>query len=144
MLKFVEATQLDSSDQKLKLFSANITGTLFHIQDRAAGIAVGAEYRKYDGIFTPDPLRQDRRVAGLAGLPGQPELPRQRGVHRAQPAAACLLGMSGAVRYSDYSTFGSQVDLQGWPALAADATTSPCAATTRPASARRISASCTA
>ncbi|HET7758034.1 MAG TPA: TonB-dependent receptor plug domain-containing protein, partial [Steroidobacteraceae bacterium] len=51
MLKYVEATQLDSSDQKLKLFSANITGTIFHIEDRAAGIAVGAEHRLYDGAF---------------------------------------------------------------------------------------------
>src|SRR5437016_1717535 len=58
MLRFIGATQLDSSDQKLKLVSANITGTIFHIQDRAAGIAVGAEHRLYDAAFTPDPLRQ--------------------------------------------------------------------------------------
>src|SRR5437763_796827 len=58
MLNYILATQLDSSDQKLKLVSANITGTIFHIQDRAAGIAVGAEHRLYDGVFDPDPLRQ--------------------------------------------------------------------------------------
>jgi len=42
--------KLDSSDQKLKLVSANITGTIFHIQDRAAGLALGAEHRLYDGV----------------------------------------------------------------------------------------------
>jgi len=58
MLSYILAPQIDSSDQTLKLVSANITGTLFHIEDRAAGIAVGVEHRLYDGKFNPDPLRQ--------------------------------------------------------------------------------------
>src|SRR2546429_9258765 len=58
MINYIRATQNDSSDQKLQLFSANITGDMFKIGDRAAGFAVGAEHRKYDGAFNPDPLRQ--------------------------------------------------------------------------------------
>ena len=37
--------------------SANVTGDLFDIGDRAAGFAVGAEHREYEGEFQPDPLR---------------------------------------------------------------------------------------
>jgi len=113
MLKFVEATQLDSSDQKLKLFSANITGTIFHIQDRAAGIAVGAEYRKYDGIFTPDPLRQDGESQDSLAFPVNQSYHVNEAYTELSLPLLASLGMSGAVRYSDYSTFGSQVTYKG-------------------------------
>ena len=58
MINWIRTTQIDQSTQKLTLISANITGTLFDIQDRSAGFAVGAEHRKYEGDFLPDPLRQ--------------------------------------------------------------------------------------
>jgi len=51
MLKYILAPQVDSSDQTLKLVSGNITGTVFPIEDRNAGIAVGEEHRLYDGVF---------------------------------------------------------------------------------------------
>jgi iron complex outermembrane recepter protein len=113
MLSFVEATQLDSSDQKLKLFSANITGTIFHIQDRSAGIAVGAEYRKYDGIFTPDPLRQDGESQDSLAFPVNQNYHVNEAYTELSLPLLASLGMSGAVRYSDYSTFGSQVTYKG-------------------------------
>ncbi len=59
MIDYIRTTQIDSSKQVLTLFSANLTGDLFNIGDRAAGFAVGAEHRKYAGDFLPDPLRQN-------------------------------------------------------------------------------------
>ena len=58
MIDWIRTTQVDSSEQILDIFSANITGDLFSIGDRMAGFAAGVEHRRYQGAFNPDPLRQ--------------------------------------------------------------------------------------
>src|SRR5205807_808684 len=106
MINYIRAPQNDSSDQKLQLFSANITGDMFKIADRAAGFAVGAEHRKYDGAFNPDPLRQ------IGESQDSPAFPVSASYHVNEAYAEfsfpllASLGTSAAVRYSDYSTSG--------------------------------------
>lgn len=113
MLKFVEATQIDSSDQKLRLFSANITGTIFHIEDRAAGIAVGAEHRLYDGVFNPDPLRQTGESQDSLAFPVAQSYHVNEAYSEFSLPLLKSLGASAAVRYSDYSTFGNTTTYKG-------------------------------
>ncbi|MBS0377977.1 MAG: TonB-dependent receptor [Proteobacteria bacterium] len=107
MLNYIEATQLDSSDQVLKVFSGNITGTIFHIQDRDAAIAVGAEHRQYDGDFEPDPLRQDGESQDSLAFPVNASYHVNEVYSEISLPLLKSLGASGAVRYSDYSTFGN-------------------------------------
>jgi iron complex outermembrane receptor protein len=113
MLKYVEATQIDSSDQQLKLFSGNITGTIFHIQDRPAGIAIGAEHRQYVGRFDPDPLRQTGESQDSLAFPVNQSYHVNEAYLELSLPLLSTLGASGAVRYSDYSTFGNQTTYKG-------------------------------
>jgi iron complex outermembrane receptor protein len=113
MLKYVEAIQIDSSDQKLKLISANITGTIFHIEDRAAGIAVGAEHRLYDGVFNPDPLRQTGESQDSLAFPVAASYHVNEAYTELSLPLLKSLGASAAVRYSDYSTYGNTTTYKG-------------------------------
>ena len=88
MIDYIRTTQIDSSKQTLQLLSANLTGDLFDIGDRTAGFAVGAEHREYEGEFQPDPLRADRRIAGLVRLARRRGLRRERAVRRVQHSVA--------------------------------------------------------
>jgi iron complex outermembrane recepter protein len=106
MINYIEATQVDSSDQKLQLFSANITGDMFHIQDRPAGFAAGVEHRTYDGSFDPDPLRQDGESQDSLAFPVSSSYNVTEGYAEFNFPLLKTLDASAAVRYSDYSTFG--------------------------------------
>jgi iron complex outermembrane receptor protein len=107
MIHYIEATQIDSSEQKLQLFSANLTGTMFHIQDRAAGFAVGVEHRKYEGDFEPDPLRQTGESQDSLAFPVTAEYNVTEAYAEFKFPLLKTLDAGAAVRYSDYSTFGS-------------------------------------
>ncbi|MBS0394544.1 MAG: TonB-dependent receptor [Proteobacteria bacterium] len=113
MLNWIRATQIDSSTQDLKLLSANITGDLFHIQDRAVGIALGAEHRQYDGRFDPDPLRQNGESQDSLAFPVAASYHVNEAYAEVSVPVLKTLGFSGAVRYSDYSTFGNQTTYKG-------------------------------
>lgn len=108
MLNYILAPQIDSSEQQLKLISFNITGPIFNIQDRSAGLAIGGEHRMYDGIFTPDPLRQDGESQDSLAFPVSQSYHVNEAYAELSLPLLETLGASGAVRYSDYSTFGSQ------------------------------------
>jgi iron complex outermembrane receptor protein len=113
MLNYILAPQVDASDQKLKLVSANITGTIFHIEDRAAAIAVGAEHRLYDGVFNPDPLRQTGESQDSLAFPVAASYHVNEVYSELSLPLLKSLGASAAVRYSDYSTFGSTTTYKG-------------------------------
>ena len=113
MLSYILAPQIDSSDQTLKLVSANITGTLFHIEDRAAGIAVGAEHRLYDGKFNPDPLRQIGESQDSLAFPVSASYHVNELYSEFSFPLLKSLGASAAVRYSDYSNFGNTTTYKG-------------------------------
>jgi len=113
MLNYILAPQIDSSDQQLKVLSGNITGTIFHIQDRSAGLAIGAEHREYVGIFTPDPLRQDGESQDSFASPVNQSYHVNEAYGELSLPLLSTLGASAAVRYSDYSTFGSETTYKG-------------------------------
>jgi iron complex outermembrane receptor protein len=113
MLDFVGFTQRDSSRQTLWDFSANISGGLFDLPGGTAAIAIGIEHRDQSGRFDPDPIV----AAGLGS--DIPALPT-RGDYNVDEAFAELrlpvlgdmpffhrLELTGAARFSDYSTSGS-------------------------------------
>jgi iron complex outermembrane receptor protein len=113
MLDWVSFVQHDSSQQSQWDFTANISGSLFELPGGPLGIAAGLEYRKLKGQFDPDPVV----AAGLSSdIPAQPT----KGSYNVKEAYAelnapllkdvpfaDLLELSGAVRFSDYSTSGS-------------------------------------
>lgn len=113
MLDYVGFTQRDRSRQRLWDFSANLTGGLFDLPGGAASIAIGIEHRDLSGSFDPDPVV----AAGLGS--DIPALPTS-GSYDVDEAYAELrlpllrdrsffhrLELTGAARYSDYSTSGS-------------------------------------
>ncbi|MGZ8312408.1 MAG: TonB-dependent receptor domain-containing protein [Allosphingosinicella sp.] len=113
MLGYVAFEQRDSSRQELWDVSASVSGSLFELPGGPVGLALGVEHRDQDGQFDPDPIV----AAGLGSdIPAQPtaggynvdevfaelRLPLLRDTsffHR--------LELTGAARYSDYSTSGS-------------------------------------
>jgi iron complex outermembrane receptor protein len=113
MIDFVGFVQHDSSKQTSLDFTANISGSLFELPGGPLGVAMGLEYRKQKGRFDPDPIVS----AGFSSdIPAQPT----RGSYNVKEAYAeinapllsdrpfaDLLEITGAVRYSDYSTSGS-------------------------------------
>jgi iron complex outermembrane recepter protein len=113
MLDFVAFTQRDSSLQKLWDVSANVSGGLFELPGGTAAIALGVEHRDQSGRFDPDPIV----AAGLGS--DIPALPTRGGYNVDEAFVELrlpLLGdmpffhsleLTGAARYSDYSTSGS-------------------------------------
>jgi iron complex outermembrane receptor protein len=119
MIEFVTFEQNDSSRQSQFDATANLSGSLFDLPGGPLGLAVGAEYRKLSGRFDPDPIVS----AGFSSdIPAQPT----RGSYDVKEAYAelnapllsdipliNLLELSGAVRFSDYSTSGSTTTFKG-------------------------------
>jgi iron complex outermembrane receptor protein len=108
MIDFIRTTQIDSSRQSLELISANLTGDLFAIGDRSAGFAVGAEHRRYEGDFLPDPLRQTGESQDSIASPVSAEYDVTEVYAEFNFPVLEPLNLSAAVRWSDYSTFGSE------------------------------------
>ena len=113
MLDYVGFLQRDESRQKIWDFSANVSGGLFDLPGGTASIAIGVEHRDLSGSFDPDPIV----AAGLGS--DIPALPTS-GSYNVDEAYAELrlpllrdtpffhrLELTGAARYSDYSTSGS-------------------------------------
>ena len=113
MLDYVAFTQVDSSEQELWDASATISGSLFDLPGGPVGLALGVEHRDQSGQFDPDPIV----AAGLGSdIPAQPT----SGSYNVDEVFAELrlplvsnsdffhrLELTGAARYSDYSTSGS-------------------------------------
>lgn len=119
MLDYVMFNQRDRSRQSTFSASANLSGSLFELPGGPLGVAIGVEYRKLKGSFDPDPIV----AAGFSSdIPAQPT----RGSYDVKEAYAelsapilsdspffDLLELTGAVRWSDYSTSGSTTTLKG-------------------------------
>jgi len=113
MLDYVAFIQRDSSQQRVWDVSANLTGALFDLPGGPAGIAIGVEHRNLSGRFDPDPIV----AAGLGS--DIPALPTSGSYHVSEAYAELRLPLladtpgfhrlelTGAARYSDYSTSGS-------------------------------------
>lgn len=113
MLDYVAFTQVDSSRQELWDISANVSGGLFNLPGGTAAVAVGVEHRDQSGRFDPDPIVAAGLGSDIPALPTSgsynvdeafielrlPVLGDMPFFHR--------LELTGAARYSDYSTSGS-------------------------------------
>jgi len=107
MINYIRTRQIDSSQQKLDLWQANITGDMFSIGDRTAGFATGVEHRRYRGDFNPDPLRQSGESQDSFAAPVSSSYDVDELYAEFQFPVLSTLDLLAAIRYSDYSTFGS-------------------------------------
>jgi iron complex outermembrane receptor protein len=119
MLGYIGFDERDRSRQTLNDYTANLSGELFDLPGGPVGIAVGYEHRYQFGSFTPDPIIQ----AGLgADIPAQAASGRfnvdevygeiRLPLLRDLPAIASF-ELNGAVRHSNYSTFGGNTTFSG-------------------------------
>jgi len=107
MIDWIVTNQRDASVQQLDSFSFNITGDLFAIGDRNAGFAAGTEYRRYKGDFNPDPLRQTGESQDSFASPISASYDVTEVYGEFNFPIAATFDLTAAVRWSDYSTFGS-------------------------------------
>ncbi|MCC7248697.1 MAG: TonB-dependent receptor, partial [Lysobacter sp.] len=107
MIDYIRTNQRDASKQTLDLWSININGDLFNIGDRAAGFAAGAEVRRYKGEFNPDPLRQTGESQDSFASPVSANYNVREIYSEFNFPVLATLDLSAALRWSDYSTFGS-------------------------------------
>ena len=150
MIDYVGFTQNDSSEQKMLDLTANLSGSLFELPGGPLGLAVGLEYRDLKGRFDPDPIV----AAGFSS--DIPALPTKGGYDVKEAYAemnaplladrpfADLLELTGAVRFSDYSSVRLDHDVQGRGSTGSRSRTCGCAAPGRKGSGPRRSASCSA
>ena len=113
MLTYIQPILHDSSNQELRDFTANLTGTIVQLPAGGLDFAVGYEYRKQSGEYLPDAIYTAGESAGVPSLPtrgeynvkeyyGEVRVPILRDV-----PGADLLQASAAARTSDYSLFGT-------------------------------------
>ena len=114
MLDYISFTQRDSSRQRLWGISANASGPLAELPGGNLGLAVGVEYRRLTGRFDPDPTVAAGLGSDIPALPsgGHYNVKEAYAELNAPLLSdrpfADLLELSGAVRFSDYSSSGSK------------------------------------
>jgi len=112
MLKYISFVENDRSDNKLEMFTANVSGSIFDLPAGALGFATGYEHRHLQGSYTPDSIVVSGESNGVPSLPtsGQYSVDEyyvelNAPLIKDAPFAKAL-DLSVASRYSDYSTFG--------------------------------------
>jgi iron complex outermembrane recepter protein len=119
MLEFVTYTQNDVSEQELNDVALNFSGELFDLPSGAFAYALGFEYRKETGSFTPDSIAQSGETADVPASPTAGEIKvNEAFLELRAPLLADLpaiqrLELSAAVRSSDYDTFGRDEVFKG-------------------------------
>jgi len=116
VLKYIMATTIDTGGNETLNVSFDTTGSLFELPAGPLQVAAGATYRKDEGFRNPDNLI----VLGIANSNQQSPI---KGVIKAVEAYGELsvplfkdlpmveaLRFDGAIRYSDYEQFGSDVN----------------------------------
>lgn len=119
MLGWATFTQSDQSEQELNDISANVSGDLFNLPSGPFAYALGFEYRKETGSFTPDATVQAGETADVPALPtrGETEV-REMYLELRAPLLANLpavqrLELSAAVRSSDNDRTGRDEVFKG-------------------------------
>jgi iron complex outermembrane receptor protein len=112
-IAYIQPVLHDTSEQELKDFTANITGTIVPLPAGGLDFALGYEHRKQSGEYIPDAIYPAGESAGVPSGPasgeydvdevyGEIQIPLLR-----DKPGADLLQVSAALRWFDYSTFGS-------------------------------------
>lgn len=119
MLDWVTFVQNDQSEQELNDIIANISGDLFDLPAGPFSYALGFEYRKEEGSFTPDATVQAGETADVPAAPtaGDTQV-REAYLELRAPVLADLpavrrLELSAAVRSSDYDRIGRDEVFKG-------------------------------
>jgi len=108
MLSWIRTDVRDASRQALEVFSANLSGDLFALGAGNVSFATGVERREYEGSYRPDALRVTGEVFALANtVPTSGEYQVNEAYAEFNVPLARRFDVSMALRYSDYSTFGS-------------------------------------
>lgn len=113
MLDYMLAVLHDTSEQEMRSYSANISGSPMEMQAGALGLAAGYEHRESIGSYTPDHLSSSGEANGVPSQPsggrysvdefyGEVVVPLVAGADFAQ-----LIEVEASGRFSDYSTSGS-------------------------------------
>ncbi len=113
MLDYIRPVLHDNSEQELKDFTANITGTILPLPAGGLDFALGAEHREQSGFYLPDAIYPAGESAGVPSGPtegdydvdevyGEIQVP----ILKDAPLAD-LLQVTAALRWFDYSTFGN-------------------------------------
>lgn len=119
MMDFVMFEQNDSSEQKTWDISGNMSGNLFELPGGPLGLAVGLEYRKLKGRFDPDPVVAAGFSSDIPALPTKGSYDVKEAYAELNAPIASgepfleLFELNGAVRFSDYSTSGSNTTFKG-------------------------------
>ncbi|MDJ0764384.1 MAG: TonB-dependent receptor [Myxococcota bacterium] len=119
MLDYVTFVQKDLSQQELFAINANITGDIIELPAGMLGFALGGEYRYLEGFFRPDPVVVAGDSAGVPSSPTSGEYDVFEAyaemvvpILKSIPAVQ-MLDISGAFRFSNYSTFGTYGTFKG-------------------------------
>ncbi|GAB3730490.1 TonB-dependent receptor [Luteimonas pelagia] len=114
MLAWIQPVVRDRSDNTLTQFTANISGDILDLPAGPLGFAAGAEHRRYEGSYQPDPIVVAGFYNGVPSLPTAGEYDVTEVYTEfnvplvADSSWAKNLDLSLAGRYSDYSTFGGE------------------------------------
>jgi iron complex outermembrane receptor protein len=108
MLDYVGYTEHDSSSQDLIGASANISGKLMPLGGGELGIAAGAEYRELKGRFDPDPITAAGFTSDIPAQPTKGSYHVGEVYGELDAPLFTILDVTGAVRYSDYSSSGGK------------------------------------
>ena len=112
MLQYIQYIEHDTSNNKLNLWTANLSGELFNLPAGPLAFAAGYEHRNYSGAYQPDAVVVAGETNGVPSLPTSGSYSiNEYYLELNAPLLADLPGfkaldLSAATRYSDYSTFG--------------------------------------
>jgi iron complex outermembrane receptor protein len=113
MLNYIQYIEQDRSENKIKLWTANLSGDLFDLPAGALNFATGYEHRNYQGSYQPDAVVVAGETNGVPSLPtsgsysiNEYYLELNAPILKDAPGFKAL-DLSAATRFSDYSSFGT-------------------------------------
>jgi len=112
MLDYISVVEHDNSQNKIRLWSANLSGSIATLPAGDLAFAAGAEHRNYAGSYEPDALIVSGESNNVPSLPTHGKYSiNEFYLELNAPLLADVPGfkaldLSAATRYSDYSSFG--------------------------------------
>lgn len=107
MLGYIQPILHDISENNLRMYSANITGDVLELPAGPLAIAAGYESRELSGFYQPDALVVAGDSNGVPSLPTSGAYDVDEFYTEAKVPLLYGLNLSLAMRWFDYSTFGS-------------------------------------